>query len=295
MILDEFKKQFAQPGNSVIKLLWINSLVFFAMNLAGMLLELVYLPKMEGIGRDFLNPYLTLSDDLLQLLYRPWTLISTIFSHWDLLHLASNMLGLYFIGQFFVSEFGDRRLLALYIIGGIGANIFYLIVQILPYYAQDNANLLGASGAVISLLVALATVFPNREVMLLFALKVKLVWVAVIAVALSVISITGGNGGGEICHLGGALMGFVFGKLYQNGTDITKPVSKVLDFIENLMKPTPKMKVTHNNYRTENSQKYSGAEITQHTIDQILDKLRVSGYPSLTTEEKRILFEYSKQ
>ncbi len=305
MIFSELKKQFQQPDNSVIKLLWINSLVFFSIRIIAVLLELFYLPKVQHAGEVFLTPYIQLDDNLLGLLYHPWTLLTTIFSHWDFMHLALNMLMLYFVGQMFSTEFGDRRLLGLYIVGGLGANVFYLIVQnVLPYYIEDHSVILGASGAVTSLLIGLATVFPNREVSLFLLLRIKFVWLAVITVGLSVISVTGNNGGGEVCHLGGALIGFIFGKLYQNGTDITKPVSSLLSFFEKLIKPQPKIKVSYSSYRQEKTntsksnyppQQPQKNAVTQQMIDAILDKLKVSGYTSLSKEEKRMLFEYSKQ
>ena len=230
MIIEEFKKQFSQSGNSVMKLLWINSLVFFAIRIVAVLLELFYLPKFEGAGKLFLTPYITLSDQPMEVLLHLWTLVTTIFTHWDFLHLAGNMLMLYFVGQMFAREFGERRLMGLYIVAGIGANLFYLLVQkFVALYQVEGNTLLGASGAVTSLLIAMATVFPNREVMLLFALRIKLVWLAVITVALFMISVTGGNGGGEVCHLGGALMGFNFGKLYQNRGRSEEITNKLLN------------------------------------------------------------------
>jgi membrane associated rhomboid family serine protease len=300
MIIEEFKKQFSQNGNSVMKLLWINGLVFFTIRLVAVLLELFYLPKFAGVGKLFLTEYITLSDKPMEVLLHPWTLVTTIFTHWDFLHLAGNMLMLYFVGQMFSREFGERRLMGLYIIAGIGANLFYLFVQnTFDYYKLETDTLLGASGAVISLLIALATVFPNREISLFFAFRIKLVWLAVVTVALFTISVTGGNGGGEVCHLGGALMGFIFGKLYQNGIDITKPITKIIDFIADLFKPKPKIKVSHSNYRTAKHTSYDkvseSEEITQQRIDEILDKLKISGYPSLTKEEKAVLFEYSNK
>jgi len=212
------------------------------------------------------------------------------------------MLGLFFIGRFFQSEFGDKRLVAVYLLTGLGANIFYLIGQyFIPFYIMDVSYLVGASGAITGLLIALVTLYPNKEMSLFFLpmFRFKMKWIGLLMVTVYIISLTGQNGGGHLCHLGGALMGFLYIKTLQNGNDLAIPVVNILHFLENMFKQKPpKMNVSHSKYKNDkksNTANKKHQDISMDDVDEILDKLKVSGYPSLSAEEKRILFEYSKQ
>jgi len=298
-LIDEIKRQFQKPNNAVIKLMTINLIVFFVLRLISVIMELFFLKE----GWSFLSPYITLSSVPLEFLKHPWTIFTTMFTHWDLGHIFFNMLGLYFIGNFFQSEFGDKRLVAVYILTGLGANVLYFALQqIVPFYLQNQSALLGASGAIVGVFIAIATIYPNKEISLLFLpmIRFKIKWMAIVMVLIYIIGLTGGNGGGDLCHLGGAAMGFLYAKLLQQGTDLAVPVLKVLTFFELLFKQSskPKMNVSHSNYKNANKsniQDVDYTEISMDDIDVILDKLKVSGYSSLSKEEKRILFEYSKQ
>lgn len=295
MILDELKKQFSQTGNTVIKLIIVNVGIFVVFGLIGVLTDLlgVQLPV-----KSF-TEYLALSDDLGILLQRPWTLISSAFGHWSIGHLFFNMLGLFFVGNYFAQEIGDRKLLSLYLLGGLGASIFYLLVQnTIPFYAQIPSVVVGASGSVVAITIALATFYPQRQVMLFFVLPVKFFWLGIGLVVMYVLSITGDNAGGEIGHLGGAITGFLFAYYHKKGTDITKPIGLVIGLIEGVFEKRPVMKTSYRKptaYSKKEIVDVDFKEISQDEIDAILDKLKRSGYASLTEKEKRTLFEYSKQ
>ncbi len=122
---------------------------------------------------------------------------------------------------------------------------------------------------------------------------VKLWHIAGVFIVLDLIDVSVSNSGGHIAHLSGALFGFIYIKLLQNGTDLSKGVSAITDFFTNLFKPkkaTPFKKV----YRNPNPQPARAAQkpakdITQQRIDEILDKISRSGYDSLTQAEKDFL------
>lgn len=297
MILKELKKQFASSNNSVIQLIWINSLVFFAISLTTVILELFVLPTGQS-GLDLIYPYIVLNDEPSTIIKYPWTIFTTFFSHIDMWHLASNMLFLYFIGLLFTPEFGHRRLIILYIAAGFGANLFYILVQnTVPYFMSSSNNLIGASGAIVSLLIYYATIYPNREVSLFMVLKVKMVWIAVVYVAIFVISLNKSNSGGEVCHIGGVIIGYIFGTFYKKGIDLTHYISNLEVKIIALFKPKPNIKVSHSNYNNP-SRSYGGSithRAPQAQIDSILDKVKISGYASLSKEEKQILFDFSNK
>jgi CBS domain containing-hemolysin-like protein len=154
---------------------------------------------------------------------------------------------------------------------------------------------MGASGSIIAILVASAVRVPNMEMHLLLLGRIKLKWIAIATVVISFFGLTGENGGGEVAHLGGALAGYLFVFFERKGKDITSPINRIIDFFVNLFRTRPKQKT-----KVYHTQKMSDAEFNQRKaenekiIDRILDKIKTSGYESLTTEEKRRLFDQKK-
>jgi hypothetical protein len=105
--------------------------------------------------------------------------------------------------------------------------------------------------------------------------------------------------GGHIAHLSGAFFGFIYIKLLQNGTDLSRIVTSVIDFFANLFSPkktTPFKKVHVNPKKpvAKPTSKIVAKDKTQQQIDEILDKISQSGYDSLTAEEKEFLFRAGK-
>ena len=219
--------------------------------------------------------WFSLSSNPADLLWKPWSLIGYAFLHAGFLHLLFNMMMLYFAGIVFIASFNLLPMLA----GG------------------GDAKMVGASAAIMSILIAAATYTPYYQIRLLLIGTVKLWHVAIVFVLLDLIQASTGNTGGHLAHLAGALFGFGYVKLLQNGTDLTNGVSRVLDFFADLFKPrksTPFKKVHKNNNPPVKAPVKSTKDITQKQIDDILDKISKSGYDSLTKEEKEFLFKVGK-
>ncbi|NVJ45566.1 MAG: rhomboid family intramembrane serine protease, partial [Cytophagia bacterium] len=150
--------------------------------------------------------------------------------------------------------------------------------------------------------VGAATFQPNYAIHLLFLGPVKLKYIAAFTVLVSFIQSTGANAGGEIAHLGGALVGFVSIKQLQQGSDWSRPVVSVISWIKSLFKPQPKIKVSYKNTKTTSSRTTSRTKArtetksknAQEEIDAILDKISEKGYDALSKEEKQKLFNASK-
>ena len=177
----------------------------------------------------------------------------------------------------------------------------------MPYFAGavSNSILLGASGGVIAIVVGAATFQPNYAVHLIFLGPVKLKYIAAFYVISSFLQSTGTNAGGEIAHLGGALMGYLAMSQLQRGNDWSKPVVSFIIWVKSLFKPQPKIKVTYRSERkttgkkkasTRKSKSTPSASVVtpQEEIDAILDKISEKGYDALSKEEKQKLFNASK-
>jgi len=198
------------------------------------------------------------------------------------------MLWLYWMGQIFEEYLGNKRTIGVYLLGGLtGGFLFVLFYNIFPFFTQqpglvEGSTTVGASAAVMAIIMATATLLPDYAISLMIIGPVKLKWIALFIVILDFLGITGLNAGGEISHLGGALFGFVYVKQLQRGHDW-------VGFFTNLFKRRTKLKVA-----SKNTSKNAGSTPPQEEIDRILDKISQSGYDSLNKQEKEILFRASK-
>jgi membrane associated rhomboid family serine protease len=250
---------------------------------------------------DVIHSQFSLPPLLIDFITRPWTMITYMFMH-DLegiLHILFNMLVLYWFGRLFVEYLGSDKLIALYILGGIAGAVFFLLAyNTIPFFTQRAPlGLVGASAAVDAIVVATAVLLPNYTFYLLLFGPVRIKYIAAITVLLSFFGTVGSNAGGNIAHLGGALVGFLYMKQLQAGSNWGMWITVTIDWIKNIFKAKPKVKVSYRNDRDPMSSKARPGEkgYTQDEIDAILDKISAGGYESLTKEEKEKLFNASKK
>ena len=157
--------------------------------------------------------------------------------------------------------------------------------------------MIGASAAVIAIVVAISFYIPDHLIYLMFIGPVKLKYIALVSILIDILSITSSNAGGHIAHLGGALFGYVYITQVKKGRNITKGFDRFMDKIFSLFKPRPKIKVSYknnSNYSDMDMQYNQSKAEKQKEIDRILDKIAQSGYDSLTKSEKEMLFKNSK-
>ena len=157
-----------------------------------------------------INYWLLLSSSPSELIFKPWTLLSYAFFHGGLMHLIFNLLILNFSARLFLTFFTQKQFLGLYLL----AAIFSGLIFVLTYFLFGNAGvLIGASGAIMAVLVAAATYAPLYQLRLLLIGNVKLWHIAAVFLLLDLIQLPANNMGGHIAHLGGAFFGFLFIKL----------------------------------------------------------------------------------
>lgn len=256
--------------------------------------------------------YFMMPASVTRFILQPWSAFTYMFMHEGFFHILFNMLFLFWFGQLVHQFLGSRKLANIYILGGLAGAAFYvLIYNIAPYFsdAVNSSLMLGASAGVFAIVVAAATLSPNTTFFLILIGPVKIKYIAIFYVIVSFANTAGANAGGELAHLGGALMGFLYVTQLRKGLDLGIPVQKVGIFFEDLFSGRKKgVKVTYrrsNNSgesfkksskktKTEAKAK-SSEEASQEEIDRILDKIADRGYESLNKEEKRKLFEFSKK
>ena len=289
-IVDTIKDQFKQ-GDYRTRLILANVLVYVVFLLLGVLSFL--LSGNENLIASYVNPWLALPSDPVAFLTRPWTVFTYMFLHADFWHLLWNMLLLYFSGHIFLEYIGDRRLLTVFLYGGVaGGMLFFVIYNISPAFTT-GLPLVGASAGVVAVLVACATYIPKLPVRLFFILEVPIWAVAAIAVVSYVAGVTGSNAGGNLAHLGGAAVGYLFVQQLRKGSDWSIGLFNFFHRVETLFKPKPKLKKVYTNTAKKNTGSRSQTE--QERVDAILDKILAGGYKSLTKEEQEFLFKIGKK
>ena len=290
-IITNLKRSFL-AGSILKKLIFINIAVFILIRLLGILLLLFNL-------QDFpILPYLQLPASPMALLSRPWTLFSYMFTHFEFLHILFNMLWLYWFGELFLQVFNERQLGGLYVLGGLaGALLFVVSYNLFPYF-QEVASfsfLMGASASVMAIVFAISFYRKEIEINLLLLGRIKLIYLALFTFVIDLLAMTSDNAGGHIAHIGGALFGIWFASRYAQGKDLTAPINRLIDKLVNLGKRKPKMSVTYGG-RSNKDWEYNARKQQQAAnIDAILDKLKRSGYGSLSADEKKQLFDASKK
>jgi membrane associated rhomboid family serine protease len=297
-MLKEFQSVFQRYNNGHVQLIIINIVVFVILALLYVILKWPgYLDAFMVVYKQFSIP-----NDINEFLTRPWTIITYNFSHSleRIFHIVFNMIGLYWFGKLFVEYLGSDKLFALYILGGISGGLLYLlaynIFPILPdFLANSPGGMVGASAAIFAIMTATAVLLPDYSFYLLFLGPVKIKYIAAVYIFISILGSVGSNAGGEIAHIGGALMGYVYMKQLQAGNNWGGWITTILYWIKGLFNGRSRVKVS---YRKEKyATKNQGDKITysQDEIDAILDKISAAGYESLTKEEKEKLFNASKK
>lgn len=246
-----------------------------------------------------------LPSNLSDFIVKPWAIITYAFVHYEKWHILFNMLWLYVIGRMFLNLFSAKMALNIYFLGAMsGGLLFMLCYTLFPSIFGANSNLVGASAAVRALLIFLCAYMPNQELRF-FMFNIKLWYIGLAIVVLDVFGVfTGinnpeiGNAGGNLAHLGGALLGYFYAKQLLKGDDIGKGFERFMDLFANMFKPSKKrpLKTVHKNKGKVGG--YTKADFNefnnQKKIDIILDKISKSGYDSLTAEEKEFLFRAGK-
>ncbi len=293
-MLKDLKYRF-NNSNVLLKIIYINIVVFVLIQIVN---TFSLLFKINSIN---LINYLGMPSDISELLFKPWTIITYMFTHTDLLHLIFNLIFLYFAGQIFMQYFNHKKLYGIYIIGGITGGLLYLFsFNFFPALANYDNNIIGASASVLAIVFAIVSYAPNHKVnLILFGYTpIKYIVIAymlyeILNLNKSLVNIAQGNAGGHIAHIGGALIGIYFIRQWNQGKDITKFTENLIDillipFKKNHLKTIHKRPKTDDEFNTEKVNR-------SKKMDAILDKISKSGYDSLNEKEKDYLFNNSKK
>jgi membrane associated rhomboid family serine protease len=291
-IWDNIKRTFRE-GSNLTKLIYINVVVFIVISIGSII---GYLLKNEELAVTILN-LLSVPSSLNSLLLRPWTIFTYMFTHKDILHILFNMLWLYWFGMIFLEYLDQKKLVAVYLLGGVSGAIVYIIsFNVFPVFSEvvSESVAIGASASVMAIVIAAAVYVPDYQVNLLFFGRIKIKYIAILIFIFTSVMDFSVNSGGKLAHMGGALLGYLYIVQLRHGHDIGKWVNRIIDFFATIFKPRKKIRVTYK--KPVNDYDYRKAKADhQEKINKILDKISKAGYDSLTKEEKDLLFSESQK
>jgi hypothetical protein len=283
-IFQELKQTFLQ-GKMTHRLIIVNVAVFILIQIYLAIFRLGGL-----VSEDLPNTLFTLDTNLTGFLHKPWGLITSIFAHFDLFHLFSNMLFLYFSGKFFEQIWSGKQLLITYILGGIFGGIAEIAVQSIFYSTENNGALvIGASGSIMAIFIAVAFHSPQTQLLLFGKFSIRLYFLAIFFLIQDIIGIGTKDTTAHFAHIGGALFG-ILSIVTSKFIPAKSPNSK--GFFNQLFKSSKKKTVAP---RFKSDEVYNQEKRAhQEKTDSILDKISKGGYESLNQSEKDFLFKQSK-
>lgn len=223
--------------------------------------------------------WLTLPSQFSIFITRPWTLVSYIAIHFEVLHMLFNVLWLYWFGMIMMITLSDRHLALSFFGGGICGGLLFLISAACGY---GSGWLCGCSASVIAVMAVAAIRLPEHRINLFLIGEVKLKWVAVACCVLTFL----GGGGNQAAHIGGLIWGIGIGIMLRSGIDPTVVGQRFTAS-------------SHSGDRHRNSDKMvkmlQERRNDMERLDELLDKIKISGYESLSRKERKELNELSKR
>jgi membrane associated rhomboid family serine protease len=288
-----------EDGNALVLLIIFNIIVYVLLNFT----KIVYLlnnSTVEVFESQVLS-YVAVPPEPQVFASRPWTMLIYMFSHYKLLELVGSMLWLWGFGYIFQSLAGNRRLIPVYIYGGLAGSVFFLLaVNLIPALKANintNSPLLGAGPALMALAVAITALAPTYKVFPRFNIPLWLLTGTFVVIRF--ITINDENLGEIAALIAGGLMGYIFIWQLQKGNDWSQWMVDVVHWADDLFSPEkkhiknpPKKRLF---YKSNQKPYEITPHVTQQRIDDLLDKIHHRGYHSLTEEEKEFLTKASRE
>ena len=252
---------------------------------------------------EYVQQYLFLNQDLVWDAKHPWVIVTHMFAHVGFFHMLFNMLVLYWFGRIAGDLLGDHRMLPLYLFSGLTGALVYLISAPL-FYPSSTLN--GASGAIMGIVAAAGMTAPDYQMRLLLFGDVRLKFIVFGILVFYLVSLAGlDNAGGQMAHFGGAAFGFFYVHMLRQGHDLTSGFRRMVNYMRRPNKrpaPTPKRKVTMEVRQRSGSRQREMQPPTQQSymdeqerLDFILEKIKKSGFESLSEDEKKFLHDASQK
>ncbi len=296
-----------RTGNMIVRLILINIAIFVIINIAG-----VFLNAGNGFTHspnfNYLIEFFSVHANFKKLVFRPWGLFTCMFLQHSFWHLFWNMILLYWFGRIAGDLLNDRRILPLYVLGGLFGAVCFIVFSNLLHIVNPTYGMgysLGASGAVMAVTMAAGVIAPDYRInLILFETKLKYIVGVIIFFDILGVSTMAESSTDHFAHLGGAFFGWYFVYMLRKGVDFSEPFNRYADNLLNIVRnigaskkpkrPQPKVAYTNKEKIQQSQQPHRQSDNVslQDRVDAILDKISKQGIGSLTDEEQNILNDY---
>ena len=316
-IWEDLKMRYYQ-GNTIIRLIMVNVAVHVMILLVSVVFYLITSTAEPYF--HFIREWFYFPSEITKIPFRFWSIFTYMFLHdlGGILHILMNMLVLFWFGNQLNDLISNNKIFPIYVWGGIMGALFFVIgYNVFPVFSNSTGNLVGASASVMAIVLAAATLNPKGRMRFFLIGEIELQYIAFAWIIYNLIYTLYSNPGGALAHLGGAFMGWFFIYQLRRGVDLSQPINKVTDWImKRKRRPArtttkkarqraespykAKMKVYKgsqksdyygNEYGRSFMQKYKEMS-REECLDTILDKIKRSGYDSLSEDEKVFLDRY---
>lgn len=287
-------------SNALTQLITINLVVFVLFQFINVFYFFTVRPEELARAKYFSEIYnnLAIPGTFSEFIRKPWTLITYMFYHHSIMHILGNMLWLWGFGYIFQDLTGNKKIIPLFIYGAIGGAIVFLVAySFAPTLSVQSANMVGASAGIMAIVVAATTIAPGYRIFPMIAGGIPLWVLTTIYLIMDLALIPVENTGGHIAHLAGGLTGFLFVFFLRRDHDWSIPINNFFDWVNNLFNPNkPKKKIKDELfYKSQRRPFTKTSTLSQQRVDEILDKISMHGFNSLTSEEKELLKKASKE
>jgi membrane associated rhomboid family serine protease len=299
-IFQDLKYRF-QYGGMHVKLLFVNAIVFILIGFLHVFTRLLGNIEFQQTTAIFLHDIFALQADFLGLITKPWGLITSIFSHFEFMHFLFNMLFLFFAGQLYEQLFGGKKLLNIYILGGIAGGILEIVAhELFPALSNSQSIVVGASGSIMAIFIATAMYRPNTKIMLFGILPIRIIVLAGIYFIYDLLSLGMPDGTAHFAHIGGGIIGIISVRTMDKPNNILTRFTRFTDkvftlFSRDFLRNKNSFKVERGGRPLTDEEFIERKKENQAKIDAILDKISKSGYESLSSKEKEFLFKQSNK
>lgn len=299
-IFQDLKYRF-QFGGMHVKLLFVNAIVFIFIGFLHVFTRLLGDVEIQQSTAILLHDIFALQADFSGLITKPWGLITSIFSHFEFMHFLFNMLFLFFAGQLYEQLFGGKKLLNIYILGGIAGGILEIVAhELFPALSNSQSIVVGASGSIMAIFIATAMYRPNTKIMLFGILPVRIIVLAGAYFIYDLLSLGMPDGTAHFAHIGGGIIGVISVKTMDKPNNILTRFARFTDkifaiFKRDFFKKKNTLNVERGGRPLTDEEYIARKKENQAKTDAILDKISKSGYESLTSKEKEFLFKQSNK
>lgn len=292
-LIDQIKMQY-RNGSMTIRLIIVNLGVFFVIQFLDAIHRLQFASPEIGLPLEqvpirWTNYLFALPGSISELTLQPWTVVSSLFAHFGFWHLISNLLFLYFAGSTYEKFYGAKRMLHLYLLGGIAGNFTEVLAHLIfPALQGSYFSVVGASGSIMAIFMALAIGQSQLQVQLFGLFPLRIYMLAIFFFLKDLSSVGTLDSVAHFAHIGGALFGIWSIQQFWH-VRLSRPWLGI-----QIKRDRPRMKVQKGGRPLTDEQFRAKKQEKQVRLNAILDKISKKGYDALSKDEKDFLFQQSK-